>query len=268
MAELVVLANYGWYGSMAKLVRKEFTSNGSWVAPSGVTTVLVVGYGGGGGGASGGGTTASQKAGGGGGGSLQSTVVLTVVPNTSYTITIGAGGTGATTNRTSGADGSSTIFGSLATFIGGGKGLQSSDNRYSAGGLSVSGYNGAGAALYRSGADLFHVNGPGYGGCSAAYTDSWKCNPADSNPLGYAGGTAGTTSGSYPGGGGGGGGPGGVGGSGGGGGGDSGGVGVAGTAAAANTGAGGGGGGSGSGGAGGGVGGNGGSGKLTIIWVE
>ena len=52
------------------LVKKEFTSDSSWTAPSGVTQVILIGYGGGGGGG-GGYTDSNYGGGGGGGGSIQ-----------------------------------------------------------------------------------------------------------------------------------------------------------------------------------------------------
>jgi len=64
----------------------------SWTAPTGVTQVTVKVWGAGGGG--GGGGVDNAGAGGGGGSGGYSSSVLTVVPGTSYSITIGAGGAG------------------------------------------------------------------------------------------------------------------------------------------------------------------------------
>lgn len=122
---------------MAGIAIKTFTSSGSWTAPAGITLIQLIGWGGGAGGGAGagGGTgTNAQSAGGtGGGGALKVIQWVTVVPGTSYTITIGAGGTGgasvgAGTSGNNGSDGSNTTFTtplgvSLATFAGGGKGL-------------------------------------------------------------------------------------------------------------------------------------------------
>lgn len=94
-----------------------FTVSGSWTCPTGVTQVVVelMGGGGGGGGGRNGGTAAG---GGGGAGSTPATRVITVVPATIYTITIGAGGVGGAVNS-SGADGGTSSFGSLAFMQGG-----------------------------------------------------------------------------------------------------------------------------------------------------
>jgi hypothetical protein len=97
---------------------KYITATGSWVCPAGVTKVLLIGCGGGAGG--GGGAPAQNESGGGagGGGSILGSQWITVSPNTSYTVTVGAGGTGGASNQ-KGNNGSNTTFGSLATFNGG-----------------------------------------------------------------------------------------------------------------------------------------------------
>jgi hypothetical protein len=73
----------------------DFTSSGTWVCPSGVYSAefLVVGAGGGGGGVSVSGATMNAAGGGGGGGAVKK-VNLVVTPGSSYTITVGAKGTG------------------------------------------------------------------------------------------------------------------------------------------------------------------------------
>ncbi len=250
------------------LVKKEFTSSGSWVAPSGVTEVIVIGYGGGGSGSIGAKTSGSGnlQGGGGGGGSLQSTVYLTVVPNTTYTITIGAGGAApVSTNNADGLPlanpGLDTTFGSLATFRGAGASYDA-ENTFAGGGISAKGAGGALAMIYTATSTPYSFGGPGYGGPGSGYTDSWIASTAGSNPLGYAGGTQGATATRF-GGGGGGGGPGGVGGNGSAG---STSTSSAGGSAAANTGAGGGG--SGAANTNTGNGGAGGSGKLWVVWVD
>lgn len=75
--------------------QQDFTTSGTWLCPSGVYSAefLVVGGGGGGGGISL--TTAvNYAAGAGGGGGAVKKVNLAVTPGTSYTITIGAKGSG------------------------------------------------------------------------------------------------------------------------------------------------------------------------------
>ncbi|MFH0865110.1 MAG: GEVED domain-containing protein [Bacteroidota bacterium] len=70
-----------------------YTTNGSWVCPTGVTSVTVECWGGGG---AGGGEALSTVFGGGGGaGGAYATKVVTVIPGNSYTVTVGTGSAGA-----------------------------------------------------------------------------------------------------------------------------------------------------------------------------
>jgi len=105
---------------MARLASKQFLTSSSWTAPAGVTFVFLLGSGGGGGGSGGGGNTGHSEYGGGSIIPILTNVV--VVPNTSYTITIGAGGAGgagtALLSPNLGSAGGDTTFGSLATFNG------------------------------------------------------------------------------------------------------------------------------------------------------
>jgi len=89
----------------------------SWTAPSGVTSVnyLVVA----GGGAGGGGQAGNYGGGGGGAGGLL-TGTHTVVPSTSYTVTVGAGAVGRNLNI--GLNGSNSVFDSFTATGGGGGG--------------------------------------------------------------------------------------------------------------------------------------------------
>ena len=96
---------------------KKFTSSGSWTCPAGITTLMLMGMGGGGGGA---GSDVFSSGGAGGCGSGFKMEFIDVVPNTTYTITIGNGGTGGTGSfsPTDGGDGGDTTFGAVATFKG------------------------------------------------------------------------------------------------------------------------------------------------------
>ncbi|WP_293872296.1 choice-of-anchor D domain-containing protein [Flavobacterium sp.] len=88
-----------------------YTTNGTFVTPLGVSSIQAEAYGGGGGGGYGGG--ANQNGGGGGGGGGYTIFPYTVVPGTSYAITVGTGGSGSTGGN--GINGTSTI----ATFASG-----------------------------------------------------------------------------------------------------------------------------------------------------
>lgn len=87
----------------------------SWTAPAGVTSVSVVCVGGGGGG-----VTGTSGWPGGGGGGLGYKNNITVVPGNSYTVVVGAGGSGYIGNAASATNGGDSYFISAATVKGGG----------------------------------------------------------------------------------------------------------------------------------------------------
>ena len=104
--------------SLSRLQNQRFTSSGSWTCPAGVTQIIVWGMSGGAGGRAGRNSSGSAAQGGAGGcAAALIPVVLDVIPNTTYTITIGAGGAGGTSG-TSGDDGGDTSFGALMTWEG------------------------------------------------------------------------------------------------------------------------------------------------------
>ncbi len=108
--------------SDSKIKSEHFTSSGSWTCPAGVTRVFLLGQGGGQGGGGAATSTSSNSAGAGGVGTSPYMVQFPVVPNTTYTVTIGTGGAGALGTvgsfRTIADDGGNTTFGSH-TFYGG-----------------------------------------------------------------------------------------------------------------------------------------------------
>jgi hypothetical protein len=247
---------------MIKICTALFNSNGTWTAPAGVTAIFVVGCGGGGGGAGGNGlNTSTTKFGIGWGGqaAVPGMIPVTVVPNTTYTITIGAGGTAGTgsaivvTNIATvwGSPGGNTTFDVLVTFYG------ALGGRPGFTGSAISAGNYSSSCIPGQGGEPLSPPGSGVGSSGITF-----------NAAGHAAGGTGTGTGS-------------AGSSGGGGGagvanvGGTGGVGAPvasgnggnGVNAAANSGAGGGGGGDSS-KATGGNGGNGGSGFLEVIWFE
>lgn len=181
--------------------QQEYTDPGTytWVAPEGVTTVYAVAIGGGG---AGGyaigfpGNRTPRSPGGGAGGGLGWKNSISVTPGQSYTVVVGAGGTG------SGADGANSYFISTDTVAGlGGQGGHNGwNNTYS------------GSARIATGGS-FVGDGGGTGGTGAPGGGNWSTTTsADSGGAGGAagysgnggaGGTNGTgTSGSGGGGGG------------------------------------------------------------------
>jgi hypothetical protein len=110
-------------GSNFQILEQLFTSSGSWTAPGGVTRANVIVIGGGGGGGSTQGSGCCFAFGGTGGPGGVATGIVTVVPGTTYTVTIGAGGTGGAFNAsTNGTSGGTSSFGVLMSATGGGGG--------------------------------------------------------------------------------------------------------------------------------------------------
>lgn len=180
-------------GGIASLRQATFTASGSWTCPAGVTQISIDACGGGGGGAGG----ASGGTGGGGGGGAAAVIgrKITVVPGTVYTVTIGTGGAGGTTNSAPGGVGGTTSLGTLlslpggvggtrATTGGGGAaggegGLPGYDGYYSsspsvsvagAGGGCLLGAGGAGGATSQIGCKPGQFGGGGGGGAGQAVT--------------------------------------------------------------------------------------------------
>lgn len=88
---------------------RRFTTAGttSWTVPAGVTAIDVMVVGGGGGG--GGGGSSASGGGGGGGGGIVATSGLTVASSTSFTVTVGSGGTYGSSGDDGQAGGSSSF---------------------------------------------------------------------------------------------------------------------------------------------------------------
>lgn len=108
--------------SIVRSTEGEYTANGTFSVPCGVSSITVEcwGAGGGGGGASGG-TGSTGQAGGGGGGAYASKVV-SVVAGENYNVTVGVGGNGGATGANSGSVGTSSSFGSSIVVATGGTG--------------------------------------------------------------------------------------------------------------------------------------------------
>ncbi|MDI5951247.1 choice-of-anchor D domain-containing protein [Flavobacterium yafengii] len=112
-----------------------FSTSGTFTVPAGITSIQVEAWGGGG---AGGGATGNPSAGGGGaGGGYVKNTSLTVIPGTTYTVTVGNGGVGST--GTGGA-GNSSWFGSTTTLlaVGGNGGNGASGNLSTASGAIAS----------------------------------------------------------------------------------------------------------------------------------
>ncbi len=154
------------------------TTTGTWTCPANVTTVLVDGAAGGGGGSGTNGTTNGGEGGGGGQACIATT--LTVVPGTTYTLTIGAAGTGGAASN-DGTGGGNTTFGALLTLVGG---AQGSKNGIGAGGAG--GFGGS------SGQDANGLIG-GNGGSSIFGAAGMQRQGGGDGASGYGAGGAGGT---------------------------------------------------------------------------
>ena len=111
-----------------KVKTEIFTTSGQWKCPTGVTSVHVFVHGGGGGGGKG---SNSGGGGGGGGSGKMKSQTVSVTPGNTYSITIGAAGTGATMG--SGGSGGATSFDSLLSADGGSGGNYGSSSGGSGG---------------------------------------------------------------------------------------------------------------------------------------
>lgn len=118
------------------LTTQLFTASGNFVVPAGVTQVILIGQGGGQGGQ--GGTALFNVGAQGGKGTVPCMKIITVVPNTTYSITIGSGGIGSAAGGALGGSGGDTLFGGLATFPGANNSFAYTDNGT---GIVVGGYN-------------------------------------------------------------------------------------------------------------------------------
>lgn len=223
-ASLILYANWGnyeissdgtnWWKTSAacNLAYQTYgTSGGTWTAPAGVTQAIISGRGGsgggGGGGAGGGGSTGAAAEGGGGGGPGGScytvTKLVTVVPNTAYTVTVGSGGSVGTAGTVTGASVSGSTGGSGGQA--GNGGATSFGSLFSCPGGNGGG-GGNGGALAATGSGGFAGESVGYFGITGAaggvtnaqggnttqpFTFSpWAADSASSNGTGGAAGGA------------------------------------------------------------------------------
>lgn len=177
--------------------------NNTWTCPAGINKIKVEAWGGGGGG---GGTSLAGFGGGGAGGSYVINENVTVVPETIYNVTVGAGGAQSGNGGANGNNGSNTIFGSTTPIIAnggiGGSGTTTT-GQLGAGGTNSSGGSGGAVTIGLPGASgasgLGGAGGTGagvLGGAGGASKTSVGNGIAGMAPGGGGGGAYGVTSGS------------------------------------------------------------------------
>ena len=159
-------ANKYYSGFVAGLDhRTTFTTveSTTWTAPAGINTTNYLVVGGGGGGAS------AYYCGGGGAGGFR-TGSLSTTPGSSYTVTVGAAGSGAGSSGTAGGDGGDSVFSSITSDGGGGGGPYTGVPATSGGRDGGSGGGGAGSgAANEGGVGGSATAGQGYDGGVANY---------------------------------------------------------------------------------------------------
>lgn len=122
--------------AQGQLQEQLFTSSGSWTAPAGVTRVYAVVVGGGGGGGSGNQTCTLGNGGGPGGSAVGA---YSVTPGTSYTVTIGSGGTGGSLGFNNATAGGTSSFGAFLSATGGLPGGRNGGGGYAPPGIGSGG---------------------------------------------------------------------------------------------------------------------------------
>lgn len=144
-----------------------YNTSGTFTVPAGVTTITVEAWGGGGGGGNSN-NTATNGGAGGGGGAYARKVLTGLIPGTTYTVTVGAGGTGAPANSTANAtNGEDSQFAGtgITTIIAGGGRLGDGSGENTNG---TNGNNSGGNGGTASGGDVNFSGGNGGNGGSAS----------------------------------------------------------------------------------------------------
>jgi hypothetical protein len=170
------------------------TGNGTWVAPSGVTSVQVDCWGGGG--AGGGGSGSESSAGGGAGGNFVRTAAFTVTPGNTYNLHVATTRTATSTSTAAANKGDTTWFSSNdasgVVAIGGTGAAPVSADSTSGSGATASTTGCVGDTIRSGGNGAAGVSGSdrGGGGGGGAGTTA-----AGGNASGGTGGSGGSTSG-------------------------------------------------------------------------
>lgn len=184
----LISATGGGGGTTSPVGEASFTTAGSysWTVPTGVTTASVVAVGGGGGGS-------VNEQGTGGGGALAYKNNISVVPGTSISIVVGAGGLASTGDGSPAQNGGNSSFGSVFTALGGlgAQGGAQDTNRGATGNYDGVGLGGAGVggALSDTGQSQGGGGAGGYSGNGG--NGGWNSRSATAGQGGGGGGGSG-----------------------------------------------------------------------------
>lgn len=172
---------------------QNFTASGSFTVPANVTSITVECWGGGGGS---GGATLNNSGGSGGAGGSYTRSVITVTPNSTFSIQVGAGGLAGNSSGSQGGQGGSSWFNSSGNILATG-GAGGSANQGSAGFGSTSGNLGQGTFVFYAGgngsAGTTSLSGAGGGGAGSSAvggnaSGATAGNGGSGNPEGGTGG--------------------------------------------------------------------------------
>jgi hypothetical protein len=166
---------------------QQFSANGTFTVPAGITTIYVTACAGGGGGA-GGASSSSCGGGGGGAGDFVFKSPYTVTPGASISITIGAAGTAGPANSAGGAGGN-TVIGSLVTLTGGTGGFAPGNSAIpGAGGGGNTGGQGGSIVIVSFGSSASFGTGGTGGACFLGLAGrGGSCTPAGTAQSGSTG---------------------------------------------------------------------------------
>ncbi|RTY90243.1 GEVED domain-containing protein [Flavobacterium sp. GT3R68] len=188
------------FGNYSSAQTSTYTSSGTWVCPAGVTAIQVEAYGPGGGGGAGG-STNGYGGGGGGGGAYTKNTSVTVIPGTTYTITLGTPGAGGNPANGGNATATTATFGATTVTANGGFGGLSYTNGRTggaggSGGTFAGGTGGTGTAGSGSGGGGGAAGTTSNGGNGAVPTAGLKGTGGTIAGNGGAGTTANSAGGS------------------------------------------------------------------------